>query len=94
MKEKIIKTNEKMLERQKTIRRRIDPFDPIFNGPISPKKEEQIINEEKNVVLEDMCIYGNIMKSKIEKEKKKIKEKQKESQKQNQEDILELAMPT
>ena len=65
-----------MLERQKTIRRRIDPFDPIFNGPISPKKEEQIINEEKNVVLEDMCIYGNIMKSKIEKEKKKIKEKQ------------------
>ena len=86
MKEKIIETNEKMLKRQKTIRHQIDQFDPIFNGPISPQKEEQIINEKKNVVLEDMCIYGNIMKSKIEKEKKKIKEKQKESQKQNQKD--------
>jgi hypothetical protein len=77
---------KKMLKRQEESRRQIDQFDLNFNEPISPQKEEQIINEKKNVVLEDMCIYGNIMKSKIEKEKKKIKEKQKESQKQNQED--------
>jgi len=86
MKEKIIEVKKKMLIRQEESRRQIDQFYPIFNEPISPKKEEQIINEKKNVVLEDMCIYGNIMKSKIEEEKKKIKEKQKEIQKHNQED--------
>ena len=47
MKEKIIEAKKKMLIREEESRRQIDQFYPIFNEPISPKKEEQIINEKK-----------------------------------------------
>ena len=39
------------------------------------KQKEKIINKKINETLEDMCIYGNVIKKKIEEEKKNESEK-------------------
>ena len=73
----------KMFERQKNLRKNNNEKDSEFDNDIKNNidKDENGINEEKiknkkiNEILEDMCIYGNIMKKEIQEEKEKNPEK-------------------
>ena len=73
--EKINKLKKEMIERQKNMRKKGDEYedeDDIINNNIigDPEKLEEKKQDKKiNAVLEDMCIYGNIMKKEIQKEK-------------------------
>ena len=67
-KERLEKMKKKMLENQKNLRKNRN------TTHIETQTEEQK-NKKINEVLEDMCIYGNIVKQEIQEEKKKNPEK-------------------
>ena len=66
--EKINELKKIMVEKQNKLKEKSQPID------IDMLTDEQK-NEEINEVLEDMCIYGNIMKKEIKEEKEKNPEK-------------------
>jgi len=70
-KEEDIKNNilkNKILDKEKKLREKKEIVD-------TTQLSEKERNEQLNEVLEDMCIYGNIMKKQIKEEKKKNPEK-------------------
>jgi len=78
--EKLNKLKKEMFLRQKYMRKENDESkDDIINNNIiignKEKKEEKRENKKINAVLEDMCIYGNLMKKEILKEKEENPEK-------------------
>ena len=68
-KKKIIKTQEKEKEKEKEKKLNEEKKN------IMEKEEENVENKKINEVLEDMCIYGNIIKKEIKEEKEKNEEK-------------------
>ena len=70
-----------MFERQKNMRKKnVESEDDIMNNNNLIIENTEKIEEKKqdikiNTVLEDMCIYGNIMKKEIQKEKEENPEK-------------------
>ena len=79
--EKLIKLKKEMFERQKNmIKKNAESEDDIMNNNNLIIENTEKIEEKKqdikiNTVLEDMCIYGNIMKKEIQKEKEENPEK-------------------
>ena len=79
--EKLIKSKKEMFERQKNMRKKnAESEDDIMNNNNLIIENKEKIEEKKqdikiNTVLEDMCIYGNIMKKEIQKEKEENPEK-------------------
>ena len=63
--EKINEMKKKMLENQKKVR----------EEKINDNKTEKEVNDKINDLLEDMCIYGNIINKEIKEEKEKNPEK-------------------
>ena len=65
-KERLDKMKRELLQRQKKMREELK-----LKQDSSQNNYSDFSNEEKiNVLLEDMCIYGNIMEKEIQKEKK------------------------